>query len=56
MAYHKDSKVGEMVAAAGDYTILADYGSAAIWRPISSSEIPRHTLLCARGQNLYYLI
>ena len=53
MAYHKDSKVGEMVTAASDYVVFPDYGSATIWRPILSDEIPRHTLLCARCQELH---
>ena len=63
MAYHKDSKVGEMVTAASDYVIFPDDGSASVWRPILNDEVPRHAPLCARchvlhnnNNNYYYCL
>ena len=56
MAYHKDSKIGEMVTAASHYAIFPNDGSATVWRPILSDEVPRHALLCARCQALHNII
>ena len=39
-AYHKDSKVREMVTATGDDSIFANRGSTAICYPVLSNEIP----------------
>ena len=44
-SYHENSKVCEMIAAAGDNPVLTDVGSASFARPALESEVPGDTAL-----------
>ena len=50
--YHKDSKIGKMIATAGDNSPVVTVGSTSIKTPSFKTEIPVDTQFCTRCNKL----